>query len=61
MVSSASLLKYYVPGEELTIQCDASDKGIGAALVQHGQPIAFANRALTDTETRYAPIEKEMQ
>ena len=43
------------------IACDASDKGIGAAVLQEGQPIAFASRALTDTETRYAHIEKEMQ
>ena len=56
----APLLRYYDPAEELTIQCDASDNGIGAALLQHGQPVAFASRALTDTETRYAAIE-EMQ
>ena len=61
MVSSAPLLRYYDPAEELTVQCDASDKAIGAALLQHGQPVAFASRALTDTETRYAPIEREMQ
>ena len=60
MVSSAPLLRYYDPEEELTVQCDASDKGLGAALLQNGQPLAFASRALTDTETRYAPIEKEM-
>ena len=60
MISSTPVLKYYDAEEELTVQCDASDKGIGAALLQNGQPLAFASRALTDTETRYAPIEKEM-
>lgn len=60
MVSSAPVLRYYNATDELTVQCDASDKGIGAALLQNGQPLAFARRALTDTETRYAPIEKEM-
>ena len=54
------MLKYYNPEEELTVQCDASDKGLGAALMQNGQPIAFASRALTDPETRCAQIEKEM-
>ena len=60
MVTSAPLLKYYDPQLELTVQCDASEKGLGAALLQKGQPIAFASCALTDAETRYAQIEKEM-
>jgi predicted Fe-S protein YdhL (DUF1289 family) len=60
MVTTAPLLKFYNPEEELTIQCDASEKGLGAALMQNGQPIAFTSRALTDAETRYAQIEKEM-
>ena len=60
MITRAPLLKYYDPKEELTVQCDASDKGLGAALMQKGQPIAYASRALTETETRYAQIEKEM-
>ncbi|XP_011664712.2 uncharacterized protein K02A2.6-like [Strongylocentrotus purpuratus] len=60
MVSEAPLLAYYNPKEELTIQCDASNKGLGAALLQNGRPIAYASRSLTDTESRYASIEKEM-
>ena len=36
------------------IQCDALEKGLGAALLQDCKPVAFASRALTDTETRYA-------
>ena len=42
------------------IKCDASEKGFGAALLQEGQPVAFASRTLTDTKTRYVQIEKEM-
>ena len=60
LVTQAPLLKCYDPNEELTVQCDASDKGLGAALMQNGQPVAFASTALTDPETRYAQIEKEM-
>ena len=46
--------------EEVTLQCDASQAGLGAALMQKGQPVAYASRALTPTETRYAQIEKEL-
>ena len=59
-MTTAPSLKYNNPKEELTIQCDTSDKGLGASLIQKGQPIAFASRALTDPETRYTQIEKEM-
>ncbi len=51
---------YYDPTKELTIQCDASGKGLGAALLQNECPIAYASRPLTDTETCYASIGKEM-
>ena len=60
LVTQAPVLAYYQPDKELTIQCDASGKGLGAALMQEGRPIAYASRALTDPETRYATIEKEM-
>jgi len=60
LVTQAPLLKYHNLEDELTVQCDTSEKGLGAALMQNGQPIAFASRALTDPETRYAQIEKEM-
>ena len=46
--------------EEVTIQCDASETGLGAVLMQNDQPICYASRALTDTETRYAQIENEL-
>ena len=60
LVTQAPILTYYSPDKELVIQCDASSLGIGAALMQEGRPLANASRALTDPETRYATIEKEM-
>ena len=41
---------------------DASSTGLGAALIQEGQPIAYASKALTVTLTQqnYAQIEKEL-
>lgn len=35
-------------------------KGLGADLLQNGQPVAFESKALTAAETRYADIEWEM-
>ena len=58
--TEAPILKHYGPTEELTLQSDASQTGLGAVLTQNGQPLAFASRALSDTETRYAQIEKEL-
>ena len=60
LVSQAPVLSYYQPDRPLSIQCDASQKGLGAALLQDGRPIAYASRSLSDTEQRYAQIEKEM-
>ena len=46
--------------DDVTIQCDASEKGgLGATLLQKGQPVTFASRALNKTEQTYAQIEKE--
>lgn len=59
LVTESPVLRYYDMTEEVTIQCDASDTGLGAALLQKGQPVAFASRTLTATERRYAVIEKE--
>ena len=60
LVTEAPVLRYYELSLDLTIQCDASQNGLGAALLQNGKPIEYASRSLTDTETRYAQIEKEM-
>ena len=54
------VLRYDNLEEEVTLQCDASQFGLGAALLQNGQPVAYASRALTGAETRYAQIEKEL-
>jgi hypothetical protein len=59
-LAKAPVLAYYDVTKEVTIQCDASETGLGAVLLQEDQPIAYASRALTETETRYAQIEKEL-
>ncbi len=37
-----------------------SQHGLGAVCLQNNRPVAFASRALTETESRYAQIEKEL-
>jgi len=59
-VTTAPVLSYYNPKAELEIQCDASQTGLGAALLQRGRPIAYTSKTLTETERRYAQSEKEM-
>jgi len=54
--SSSTLLGV---NEEVTIECDSREVGLGATLLQDGQPVSFASRALTPTGQRYAQIEKE--
>ena len=59
LVTQALFFAYYSPHKELVIQCDASRRGLGAAIMQEGRPHAYASRALTDPETRYATIKKK--
>ncbi|KAK9113309.1 hypothetical protein Syun_020106 [Stephania yunnanensis] len=42
------------------VHADASDRALGAVLVQDGHPIAFESRKLKDAEQRYPAHEKEM-
>ena len=60
LVTAKPVLKYYDPKLQLVLQSDASETGLGATIMQENQPIAYASRALTDTETRYAQIEKDL-
>lgn len=57
-IKNTPLLKYHNQEEVLTLQCDASDTGLGAALTQSGTPVAFGSRALTPTERGYTQIQK---
>ena len=58
--SATKPLRYYDRTEPMTVQVDASQRGLGACLLQEGKPIAYASKSLTDTETRYTNIEREL-
>ena len=53
------VLQFFDSKAATTVQCDASQNGPGACLLQQGRPVAYASRALTQTKQRYAEIEKE--
>ena len=59
LVTSTPVLRFYDVTDEVTLQCDASECGLGTALLQSGQPVAYASRALSLTEQSYGQIEKE--
>jgi hypothetical protein len=58
-IISAPVLRFFDPSEPVIIQRNASSLGLGAVL-QEDQPCAFSSHALTDAETRYAQIVKEL-
>ena len=58
-VISDTTLRYFDPSPRVTIQVDASQVGLGAALLQNDKPIAFASKALTKTECQYVNIERD--
>ena len=60
VIASAPVLNFLYPSVEAVLQCDASQHGLGACLMQNGQPLAYASRSLTPTESKYVQIEKEL-
>lgn len=50
ILTQAPVLKIYDLEKDVTISVDASCKGLGAVLLQNGQPVAYASRALTETQ-----------
>ena len=59
-VTQAPVLKYFSPEAQIEGQGDASQNGLGFVLLQEGQPVTYASRALTPAEQRYSQIEKEL-
>ena len=60
--TEAPVLCYYDEKKPVPVQCNASQSGLGAVLLQDGQPDCYASRALTPTESQYKQeiVTKEM-
>ena len=60
LVCEDTTLRYFNMKKPVTIQVNASGKGLGAALIQDDGPVAFASKVLTPTEQCYANNEREL-
>ena len=60
ILSTSQVLRFYDVAKPVVLQTDASKRGLGAALLQEGFPVAYASRTMTATQERYAQIEKEL-
>ena len=59
-ISQPPVLKFFDASKPVTLSFGASKTGLGAACLQDESSVAYASRALTEAETRYAQIEKEL-
>jgi hypothetical protein len=61
LLVNAPVLAFFDAAKPTLVQCDASQGGIGAVLLQDGRPVEYASRAMTRIEQdSYAQIEKEL-
>ena len=58
-ISSTATLRYFNTRKPVTLQVDASKIRLGAVILQDGEPVAFASKALTETEHQWANIKCE--
>lgn len=59
-IADATGLRHFDTDKPVTIETDASLKGLGAVLLQDGQPVKFLSKSLTKAETDYSNIEREL-
>ena len=61
-LTQPTILEFYNPQAPVKVSADASSFGLGAVLLQSGslwKPVSYASRSMSETERRYAQIEKE--
>ena len=58
--SQPPTLAFYDMKKSVATSLHSSRSGLGAVCMYNEHPIAYASRALTDTQQRYAQVEKEL-
>ena len=60
LLVSPPVLQYYNVDQPITLTCDASQFGLGTAILQDGKPVVYASRSLKPNEQQHAKIGKEL-
>ena len=60
LISRTPTLRLFDPSLLKQLTVDASSQSLGAVLIQQNGPVESAAKSLTDTQKRYAQIEKEL-
>jgi len=50
LLTNAPVLAFFDSSKPIVVQCDASQGGMAAVLLQNGQPVEYASRAMTRIE-----------
>ena len=59
-LATAPILAIVDPTKPFVLETDASDKAIGAVLLQEGRPIAFESKKLDKAQQNYSVYEREL-
>ncbi|GBN21125.1 Retrovirus-related Pol polyprotein from transposon 17.6 [Araneus ventricosus] len=59
LLQSTTVLKFFDKDKPIVLSVDASSFGIGGVL-QTGQPVAYTSATLSEAQSRYSQIEKEL-
>lgn len=60
VVANDPILSHFTPTDPVEVHCDASNKAVGATMVQNGRPVAFESRKLSGAELNYPTHDKEL-
>lgn len=59
LIASAPVLRNFDPSIPIVMSVDSSIQGVGAVLLQDSRPVAYASKALTECQKKWAQIERE--